>query len=63
MRGLGILMLVVGVVLMLARMIMGFTTSHLTRPHDLHRFMLWMAVGLVLAIIGGILVRKGDQED
>jgi len=61
MKAAGILLVVVGILLMLAQMIMVFTSYHLTRPRDMHRFMLWMAVGLVIAIIGGVLARRADQ--
>ena len=61
MKAAGTVLVVVGILLILVQIVMSFTSYHLTRPHDMHRFMLWMAVGLVVAIIGGVLARRADQ--
>lgn len=57
----GIVMVVVGILLMLSQIFMGFGRYHLTHPHDMHQFIAWMAVGLVIAIVGGLLARRNEE--
>jgi hypothetical protein len=61
MKAVGILLAVAGIVVMVVQTVMGITTYHMNRPHDTHKFIVWMAVGLVIAIIGGLMVRQSDQ--
>jgi hypothetical protein len=61
MKAVGILLAVVGVLLMAFQIYMGATKYHLTRSSDMHKFILWMAVGLVLTIIGAVMARRGSE--
>ena len=60
MKVFGMVLAVVGILLMVVQMVMGATKYHLTRPHDMHKFMLWMAVGLVVAIVGALMARQSE---
>jgi hypothetical protein len=61
MKAVGMLLAVVGIVVLVIGLVLGCTSYHLTRAHDMHKFIVWVAVGLVIAIIGGLLARQGDQ--
>jgi hypothetical protein len=61
MKTIGMVVTVVGIALLVLQMVLAATSYHLTRSHDMHRFMLWMAVGLVVAIVGAVMVKKADQ--
>jgi hypothetical protein len=60
MKAVGLLLLVVGLVLMVIQVVLGATSYHLSRTHDMHKFILWMGVGLALVIIGALLAKRGD---
>jgi hypothetical protein len=62
MKAVGMLLVVVGILILAYEVIMGVAKYHLNRPHDMHRFIIGIVVGLVIAIIGGLLGRRGGNE-
>jgi hypothetical protein len=61
MKAVGMLLVVVGIAVLAIGLVLGCTSYHLTRAHDAHKLIVWMAVGLVIAIIGGLVARRGDE--
>ena len=61
MKAVGLVLLLAGVVTMLVEIYLGATTYHLSRSRDMNHFIIGMVAGVVVAIIGGLLVRRDAQ--